>query len=181
LPGLRRPAARSATRRSAHAGPPSPSDDGGLEELEEFLPRRRSSSATRASRAALAVTSLALATRSSAITVAWTATVASRSASGEGIAASWTTSGQARLPWASLHSYTSSPPTVKPAAAGRRPEQLPSVMVGLSLAGRPGRWSGPVKELRRWADLEQPYGAGGGTPASRGRPCPADHGRQYPR
>jgi endoglucanase len=28
------------------------------------------------------------------------------------------------------------------------------------------------------ADLEQPYGAGGGTPAGRGRPRLADHGRQ---
>jgi hypothetical protein len=37
----------------------------------------------------------------------------------------WTTSGQDRLPWASLYSYTTSPPTVRPAAAGRRPEQLP--------------------------------------------------------
>jgi hypothetical protein len=31
------------------------------------------------------------------------------------------------------------------------------------------------------ADLEQPYGAGGGTPAGRGRPRLADHGRQYQR
>jgi hypothetical protein len=60
-------------------GLPSPSDDGGLQELEESLPRRRSSSATRAASAALAATRLALAWRSWSITIAWTATVASRS------------------------------------------------------------------------------------------------------
>jgi hypothetical protein len=62
---------------------PSPSDDGGRDELEESLPRRRSSSATRAASAALAAASLALAWCSWSITIAWTATVASRSRSGK--------------------------------------------------------------------------------------------------
>jgi hypothetical protein len=62
----------------------------------------------------LAATSLALASRNWSITIAWTATVASRSRSGEKIAASWTTSGHARLPMGRVHSYTSNRPTVKP-------------------------------------------------------------------
>ncbi len=95
-------------------GLPSPSDDGGLEELEESLPRRRSSSATRACNAALAATNLALAWRNWSITIAWTATVASRSRSGEEIAASWTTSGHARLPMGLWDSYRTPPQQVNP-------------------------------------------------------------------
>jgi hypothetical protein len=49
-------------------------------------------------------------------TVAWTATVASRSGSGEQIAASTTTSGQARLPMGHNGTATSSHPTVNPTA-----------------------------------------------------------------
>jgi hypothetical protein len=97
LPGARPPLPPRRCCRGA-GGLPSPSDDGGRDELEESLPRRRSSSATRAASAALAAASLALASRSWSITIAWTATVASRSRSGEEITASWTTSGHARLP-----------------------------------------------------------------------------------
>jgi hypothetical protein len=72
------------------------------------LPRRRCSSATRASSAALAATSLALAFRSWSISIAWTTTVASRSRSGEESAASWTTSSQPACPWAG---FTATPVT----------------------------------------------------------------------
>jgi len=121
LPGARPPPRRS---RRAAGGLPSPSCDGGRDELEESLPRRRSNSATRASSvairracSALAATRLALAWRNWSITIAWTATVASRSPVGEEIQASWTTSGHARLPMGRMHSYPSNPPAVKPAAA----------------------------------------------------------------
>jgi RibD C-terminal domain len=81
----------------------------------------RSSSATRASSAALAATRLALAARSSAMTAAWTATVASRSGSGDRITASRTTSGQARLPVgqrAPLHQRSSHRQPSRDAATG---------------------------------------------------------------
>jgi hypothetical protein len=71
------PACFSSTRE----GLPSPSEDGGLEELEESLSSRRSSSATRTWSAALAATRLAFAARNSTMTAAWTVTVASRSRS----------------------------------------------------------------------------------------------------
>jgi hypothetical protein len=54
LARVRRPSACSAPRCLVRAGFRRPSEDGGLEELEESLPRRRSSSATRASSAAIA-------------------------------------------------------------------------------------------------------------------------------
>jgi transposase len=91
------PLGRSSARRSTRAGLPSPSEDGGLEEFDESLPSRRSSSASRACSVTIRRACSALAARSSAITAAWTATVASSSGSGEGMAASTTRSGQARL------------------------------------------------------------------------------------
>jgi hypothetical protein len=69
-----------------------------LEEFEESLPSRRSSSATRACKVAIRRACSALAARSSTMTAAWTATVASSSGSGEQIAASRTPNGHARLP-----------------------------------------------------------------------------------
>jgi hypothetical protein len=75
-----------------------PVRDGGLEESEESLPSRRSSSTTRACSVSTRRACSALTARSSAITAACTATVASRSGPGEGIEASRTTSGHARLP-----------------------------------------------------------------------------------
>lgn len=77
---------------------PRLSEDGGLEELEESLPNRRFSSATRACSVAIRRTCSALATRSSMMTAAWTATVACTSRSREEIAASRTMSGNACLP-----------------------------------------------------------------------------------
>jgi hypothetical protein len=118
LAGARPPPPRRCCRGAG--GLPSPSDDGGLEELEESLPRRRSSSATRAASAALASTSLALASRNWLITIAWTATVASRSRSGEEITASWTTSSHARLPMGLWDSYRTPPQQVNPPTARRR-------------------------------------------------------------
>ena len=77
--------------RRGCAGLRRPSCDGGLEELDESWPRRRSSSATRVCSAALAAwssatwaCSAALAAWSSAMPVAWTAMIASRSRSREG-------------------------------------------------------------------------------------------------
>jgi hypothetical protein len=120
LPG-RRPSARSAARRSARAGLRSPSEEGGLEELEESWPSRRSSSATRACSVAIRRACSALAPRSSAMTAAWTATVASRSGSGERIAASWAANGHARLPMgqrARLHQRSSQRQLGRGAATG---------------------------------------------------------------
>jgi hypothetical protein len=116
LPGARPPPRRCCRRAG---GLPSPSHDGGREALEESLPRRRSSSATRALRlairlacSALAATSLALAWRNCSITIACTATVASRS--GEEITASWTPSGHAPLPMGLWDSYRTPPQQVNP-------------------------------------------------------------------
>jgi hypothetical protein len=111
LPG-RRPSARPAPRRAAREGLPSPSEDGGLDEFEESLPSRRSSSTTRALSVSSRRACSALAARSSAMTAACTATVASRSRSGEGIAASTTTSRQARLPVGRTQQLPHKPQTV---------------------------------------------------------------------
>jgi hypothetical protein len=68
-----------------HAGLPSPSQNGGLEEFHESLPTRRFSSVDRAYSVTIRRACSALAARNSAITTAWIATVASSSGSGEGI------------------------------------------------------------------------------------------------
>jgi hypothetical protein len=89
------PAARPPRRSPGAGGLPSPSDDGGRDELEESPPRRRSSSATRACSAWLTACnsttwaiSVALVARSSAMSAAWTATIAPRSRSCGGSMAS---------------------------------------------------------------------------------------------
>jgi hypothetical protein len=64
-----------------------PIRDGGLEEAEESFARRRSSSATRPCTSMIICACSALTTRNSAMTAAWTATVAPRSGSWEGSAA----------------------------------------------------------------------------------------------
>jgi hypothetical protein len=79
---------RSAPRCLVRAGFRRPSEDGGLEELEESLPKRRSSSATLASSAAIAWAWTALTARNSAMIAAWTATMASRSTTSGEIVAS---------------------------------------------------------------------------------------------
>jgi hypothetical protein len=89
LPGRRR-AAPSSSWRPARARLRTPSEDGGLEELEESFPRRPSSSATRACSVAIRRACSVLAARSSAMTAACTAMVASRSPSGEEITTSRT-------------------------------------------------------------------------------------------
>jgi hypothetical protein len=111
LPG-RRSSARSSARRSTREGLRSPSEDGGMEEFEESLPSRRSSSATRARNVAIRRVCSALTARSSTMTAACTPTVASRSGSGEEITASTTTSRQARLPVGRTEQLPHKPQTV---------------------------------------------------------------------
>jgi hypothetical protein len=108
LPDRRR-CARSSARRPVREGLPSPSVDGGLEELVESLPSRRSSSATRAWSAAMAWACAALAARNWAITAAWTATVASRSAPQNGSGPPGHRAVTPACPWAMRHRYRTTP------------------------------------------------------------------------
>ena len=127
LPG-RRCSAHSLARRSAREGLRSPSEEGGLEELEESLPSRRSSSATRACSVAIRRSCSALTARSSTMTAACTATVASRSGSGEEIVASRTTSRQARLPLGRTEQLPHKPPDSQ-LAHGRGDRVLNSYLI----------------------------------------------------
>jgi hypothetical protein len=102
---------------ACRAGLRSPSEDGGLEELEESLPSRRSSSTTRACSAAITWACSALTARSSTMTAAWTATVASSSGSGGAITASRTTSGHARLPMGRTEQLSHKPQTANSSTA----------------------------------------------------------------
>jgi hypothetical protein len=77
LPGRRPP----PSPRAGRVALARPSEDSGLEEFEESFPSRRSSSATRACKVAIRRACSAVAARSSTMTAAWTATVASSSGS----------------------------------------------------------------------------------------------------
>jgi hypothetical protein len=147
LPGRRRPACSSA-RRSARAGLPSPSEDGGLDEFEESLPRRRSNSATCACSVAIRRACSALAARSSAITAACTATVASGSGWGEGIAASSTPNGHARLPMGRPAQLPHSPKPVNSCTPS--PQRLKLVE-----AQPARRWACP-QGTRTWIERRRP-------------------------
>jgi hypothetical protein len=95
-----------------------------LGRVRGVLPRRRSNSATRACSVAIRRACSALAARSSTMTAAWTATVASRSGWGEGIAASTTSSGHARLPIGRSAQLPQKPQPVNSCTSSPRPLHL---------------------------------------------------------
>lgn len=137
LPGRRPP----PSPRAGRVALARPSEDGGLEEFEESFPSRRSSSATRACKVAIRRACSAVAARSSTMTAAWTATVASSSGSEEGITASKTTSGHARLPKGRTAQLPHQPPARQLVTARSRCEEV--------LIAQRGRVTEPGGQLGR--------------------------------